>query len=148
MTPAAESELAASRGPGGSLLAYKPGETAKAAKEQNAEQAAQDWQSLLTLPKQRRSISHSNTIRYQIEYHHRYPRVVNAKDVKGCTFNISIQYIIQAEDYVRIRDEDRAQVVNLKESMAWNPHSFQNISLVYVVWADTGEHLTSAEEFV
>ncbi|KAK3235784.1 hypothetical protein CYMTET_54048 [Cymbomonas tetramitiformis] len=110
LTPAAESDLAANRGPGGSLLAYGPGETAKAAKEQNAEQAAQNWQSLLTLPKQRRSISHSNTIRYQNEYNHRYPRVVNAKDVKGCTFNIPIQYIIQAENYERIRDEDRAQV--------------------------------------
>ncbi|KAK3275117.1 hypothetical protein CYMTET_16749 [Cymbomonas tetramitiformis] len=113
----------------------------------NAEQAAQNWQSLLTLLKQKRSISHSNTIRYQIQYNHRYPRVVKAKDVKGCTFNIPIQYIIQAEDYERIRDEDRARVVNLKESMAWNPHSFQNTSLVYVIWAESGEHLTSAEEF-
>ncbi|KAK3283708.1 hypothetical protein CYMTET_8601 [Cymbomonas tetramitiformis] len=73
--------------------------------------------------------------------------VGNAKDVKGCTFNIPIQYITQAEDYERIRDEDRAQVVKLKESMAWNPHSFQNTSLVYVIWADSGEHLTSADQF-
>eukprot|EP00854_Cymbomonas_tetramitiformis_P018819 gene18819-22485_t len=31
--------------------------------------------------------------------------------------------------------------------MAWNPHSFQNTSLVYIVYADTGKHLKSAEEF-
>ena len=103
--------------------------------------------SLLTLPKVKRSVQDANTIRYNIEFHHRYPRVVETKNVMGCTFNIPIQYIIQAEGYERIRDEDRAQVNNLKDSMAWQPYSFQNSSLVYVVDRATGEQLKSASEF-
>ena len=140
-------EIAKSRGPSGSLLDYTEGETAKQAKAQKEELASQDWKSLLTLPKVKRSVQDANTIRYNIEFNHRCPRVVNTKDVMGCTFNIPIQYIQQAEGYERIRDEDRAQVNNLKDSMAWQPYSFQNSSLVYVVDRATRQQLTSPSEF-
>ncbi|KAK3288939.1 hypothetical protein CYMTET_3606 [Cymbomonas tetramitiformis] len=146
-TAAELEEIGKSYGPGGSLLDYKQGETAKQAKAQNEELASQDWKSLLTLPKVKRSVQDATTIRYNIEFHHRYPRVVETKDVMGCTFNIPIRYIIQAEGYERIRDEDRAQVNNLKDSMAWQPYSFQNSSLVPVLDRATGEQLKSPSEF-
>ncbi|KAK3275751.1 hypothetical protein CYMTET_16133, partial [Cymbomonas tetramitiformis] len=80
LTPAAEAELEASRGPGGSLLAYllltlttnKAEESAKVAKAQKEEAAAQSWQSLLSLPRLKRSVAYSNTIRFNIEYNHRH----------------------------------------------------------------------------